>query len=367
MKIIQEALLRNIGKFKRESFSEDDDNNPESIFRATFGKKWYTWSFDSCRDSSFKDSESGFEWSEQSSWKDRSKRWENSSDVESDDELCTIGSYSDRTILGLPPTGPLKAEDVKKAFHLSALKWHPDKHEGPSQAMAAEKFKLCVNAYKSLCNALSLAVRIEWPCDLLLVMRMGLPYPVQIIELCLFCGDTTESAVHVLVMCPFAVATWDISMLTRHAHQGVQRSLHDVVVFAQQYVHEFITVNGTLSKVTNRVRDAFKWVALLSGRLKLNFDGAFDPTSGRGAVGVVAKDADGGFVAAMAKSVREVQSVEHAEILAAPEGVTLALSLGIASPIFEGDSAVVVAAVKRAGQIYSNIGTIVEDVKHLQK
>ncbi|XP_016648695.1 PREDICTED: uncharacterized protein LOC103328100 isoform X2 [Prunus mume] len=103
-------------KFKRESFSEDDDNNPESIFRATFGKKWYTWSFDSCRDSSFKDSESGFEWSEQSSWKDKSKRWENSSDAESDDESCTIGSYSDRTILGLPPTGPLKAEDVKKAI-----------------------------------------------------------------------------------------------------------------------------------------------------------------------------------------------------------------------------------------------------------
>ncbi|CAL9000836.1 unnamed protein product [Prunus brigantina] len=142
-------------EFKRESFSEDNDNNPEYIFRATFGKKWYTWSFDSGRDSSFKDSESGFEWTEQSSWKDKSKRWENSSDAESDDESCTIGCYSDRTILGLPPTGPLKTEDVKKAFHLSALKWHPDKHEGPSQAMAAEKFKLCVNAYKSLCNALS--------------------------------------------------------------------------------------------------------------------------------------------------------------------------------------------------------------------
>ncbi|KAK9949966.1 hypothetical protein M0R45_005473 [Rubus argutus] len=51
----------------------------------------------------------------------------------------------------------LKTEDVKKAFHLSALKWHPDKHQGPSQEMAAEKFKLCVNAYSSLCNALSAA------------------------------------------------------------------------------------------------------------------------------------------------------------------------------------------------------------------
>lgn len=143
-------------KLKRESFS-DDENHPETIFRATYGKRWYTWSFNSQRDSSFQDSASGFERREHSSWKDRSKRWENSSDIESDDEQCTIGSCSDRIILGLPSTGPLKTEDVKKAFHLSALKWHPDKHQGPSQEMAAEKFKLCVNAYNSLCNALSAA------------------------------------------------------------------------------------------------------------------------------------------------------------------------------------------------------------------
>ncbi|BBN67349.1 Chaperone DnaJ-domain superfamily protein, partial [Prunus dulcis] len=135
-------------KFKRESFSEDGDNNPESIFRATFGKKWYTWSFDSCRDSSFKDSESGFEWSEQSSWEDKSKRWENSSDVESDDESCTIGSYSigsysDRTILGLPPTVLFKHMTPSGSFHLSALKWHPDKHEGPSQCIIVN-WTVCV-------------------------------------------------------------------------------------------------------------------------------------------------------------------------------------------------------------------------------
>ncbi|KAM5577650.1 hypothetical protein ABKV19_008143 [Rosa sericea] len=142
-------------KLKRESFS-DDENHPETIFQATYGKRWYTWSFNSQRDS-FHDSASGFEWREPSSWKDKSKRWENISDVESDDEQCTIGSCSDRKILGLPSTGPLKTEDVKKAFHLSALKWHPDKHQGSSQEMAAEKFRLCVNAYNSLCNALSAA------------------------------------------------------------------------------------------------------------------------------------------------------------------------------------------------------------------
>ncbi|BFG35684.1 hypothetical protein CerSpe_219580 [Prunus speciosa] len=126
-------------------------------------------------------------------------------------------------------------------------------------------------------------------------------------------------------------------------------------------------INGTPFKVTNRVRDAVRWAAPPSSRLKFNFDGAFDPTSGKGVVGVVAKDADGGFVAAMAKSVGEVLSAEHAKILVAREGVALALSLGIASPIFEGDSAMVVAAIKRAGHDYSNIGTIIEDVKHLQR
>ncbi|XWS44784.1 hypothetical protein CRYUN_Cryun15aG0078100 [Craigia yunnanensis] len=140
-------------RFRRESFSEDFDQ-PETIFQATFGNKWYTWS--SRGDSSFQNSESGFEWREKSGWTNqRTKEWETTSETESDDEFYAVGSCSDRAILGLPPKGHLKIEDVKNAFRLSALKWHPDKHQGPSQAMAEEKFKLCVDAYKSLCHALA--------------------------------------------------------------------------------------------------------------------------------------------------------------------------------------------------------------------
>ncbi|XP_027364430.1 uncharacterized protein LOC113871529 isoform X2 [Abrus precatorius] len=138
-------------KIRRESFSEDFDVPTEQVFQATFGNRRYTWSFNNWRGSSER-STSGFEWREHSSW---ANKWKNESDAEYDDDSCCIGSSSDRTILGLPPTGPLRIEDVKNAFRLSALKWHPDKHHGPSQAMAEEKFKLCVNAYKTLCNALS--------------------------------------------------------------------------------------------------------------------------------------------------------------------------------------------------------------------
>ncbi|KAG5035932.1 hypothetical protein JHK87_010842 [Glycine soja] len=118
-------------KIRRESFSEDFDGHTEQIFQATFGNKWYTWSFNNWRSSSSEHSTSGFEWREHSN---RTNKWKNESDTEhEDDDSCCEGSSSDRTVLGLPPTGPLKIEDVKNAFRLSALKWHPDKHQGPSQ------------------------------------------------------------------------------------------------------------------------------------------------------------------------------------------------------------------------------------------
>ncbi|KAK8644514.1 hypothetical protein V6N13_123819 [Hibiscus sabdariffa] len=145
---------RSKGKLKRESFSEEFDH-PERIFQAKFGNKWYTWS--SGVDHSFKNPESGFDWRGKPGWTNqRTRAWEGASDEESEeDESFDVGSCSDREILGLPQTGPLMIEDVKNAFRISALKWHPDKHQGPLQEMAEEKFKLCVDAYKSLCHALS--------------------------------------------------------------------------------------------------------------------------------------------------------------------------------------------------------------------
>lgn len=106
------------GKIRRETFSEDFDS--ETTFQATFGKRWYTWSFRNWQGSFSENSTSGFEWREHSNWTNsRSRKWKSASDVESDDDddddSCCVGSPSDRTILGLPPTGPLKLEDVKNA------------------------------------------------------------------------------------------------------------------------------------------------------------------------------------------------------------------------------------------------------------
>lgn len=101
------------GKIRREfCFFEEFDGNPEQIFHGTFGNRCFT--FRNLNGSS-EHSASGFEWKEHSY---RTNKWRTASDDESDNEdhgSCCVGSSSDRTILGLPSTGPLKIEDVKNA------------------------------------------------------------------------------------------------------------------------------------------------------------------------------------------------------------------------------------------------------------
>lgn len=98
------------GKLRRESFS-DDFGDPETISRATFGNKRYMRS-----NKSFRSEPSGFEWREPLKWKNRRyKGWDATSETEYDNTSYSVGSHSDRTVLGLPPTGPLKIEDVKNA------------------------------------------------------------------------------------------------------------------------------------------------------------------------------------------------------------------------------------------------------------
>ncbi|XP_068658578.1 uncharacterized protein [Aristolochia californica] len=150
---------------RKDGFVSDYDEDPKTFFEATFGGRCFTWSFRPSEDHPFRSSTYGFQLkNDGSNWAKSNTRYWGSSDEtdetdntedDEDEQLCSIGSSTDRTVLGLPPTGSLKLEDVKSAFHAAAMKWHPDKHEGPYQKMAAEKFKLCVDAYESLRKALS--------------------------------------------------------------------------------------------------------------------------------------------------------------------------------------------------------------------
>lgn len=106
-------MVKFAGKFKRESFSDEEDD-PETMFQATFGNRWYTWSF---KHSYFQSSTFGHESREHRKWNSHiDEEGDATSERESSyDESCSVGSSHDRTILGLPPSGPLSIKDVKNA------------------------------------------------------------------------------------------------------------------------------------------------------------------------------------------------------------------------------------------------------------
>ncbi|QDZ20544.1 DnaJ-like protein [Chloropicon primus] len=61
---------------------------------------------------------------------------------------AAAGGGSDYDVLGVSPSST--KEEVKKAYRREALKWHPDRHNGPSKAQAEAKFKRISEAYSNI-------------------------------------------------------------------------------------------------------------------------------------------------------------------------------------------------------------------------
>ncbi|PWZ19088.1 hypothetical protein Zm00014a_015102 [Zea mays] len=145
------TLMFNLGGHYWKSF-DDDDECAHTPYGTYGGKKSFTWYWPG-EDDGLGSNPSGFQWREESqSAKSKEKFW-NESDVDEDEGSSRDDLRSYRISLGLPVLGPLKLDHIKAAFRASALKWHPDKHQGPSQAEAEEKFRRCVEAYNALTRA----------------------------------------------------------------------------------------------------------------------------------------------------------------------------------------------------------------------
>jgi len=130
----------------------DDDECADTPYGTFGGKRSFTWYWPGENDG-LGSSPSGFQWRDESqSSKSREKFW-NESDIDEEEELGHDDLRSYRASLGLPVLGPLQLDQIKAAFRASALKWHPDKHQGPSQGQAEEKFRRCVEAYNALSRA----------------------------------------------------------------------------------------------------------------------------------------------------------------------------------------------------------------------
>ncbi|XP_010265925.1 PREDICTED: uncharacterized protein LOC104603556 [Nelumbo nucifera] len=135
-------------------FCFGDEEEVETIFQSAFGGgRYFYWSFINEEDSRWRNS------SYYSNKYQGSQNWKywSGDEYEASTEHDTSQSNltSERLALGLSASGSLKLEEVKNAYRVCALKWHPDRHQGSSKAVAEEKFKLCSAAYQSLCDKLA--------------------------------------------------------------------------------------------------------------------------------------------------------------------------------------------------------------------
>ncbi|KAL6337421.1 hypothetical protein AAG906_036735 [Vitis piasezkii] len=132
----------------------EDDIEVETILRSAFGgSRTFYWSFINEENPQW-GSSSGYRNNYRSSWNWRDRMDEEYGySTDSDSSESDLASH--RMALGLSVSGPLKLEEVKNAYRTCALKWHPDRHQGASKAIAEEKFKLCSAAYQSLCDKLA--------------------------------------------------------------------------------------------------------------------------------------------------------------------------------------------------------------------
>ncbi|KAK6289631.1 hypothetical protein POUND7_001172 [Theobroma cacao] len=139
-------------------FCEDDDDDIETIFRSAFGgNRFFYWSFINEEHHQWRSSSRYSNNYEKSwNWRYRFNEDSDSSTESGSSESSDQDTAADRRALGLSASGPLTLEDVKNAYRISALKWHPDRHHGSSKAVAEEKFKLCNSAYQSLCDKLAM-------------------------------------------------------------------------------------------------------------------------------------------------------------------------------------------------------------------
>lgn len=122
----------------------DSDSEVDTIFGSAFGGQNV---YGSCREKVFNWRYSRYRNEHSWEWKDESRNY--------NDAMENSSLTSDRAALGLTISGPLKLDEVKKAYRACALKWHPDRHQGSTKAFAEEKFKHCTAAYKAICDNLA--------------------------------------------------------------------------------------------------------------------------------------------------------------------------------------------------------------------
>ncbi|KAK9936175.1 hypothetical protein M0R45_013032 [Rubus argutus] len=115
----------------------------------------------------------------------------------------------------------------------------------------------------------------------------------------------------------------------------------------------------------NKKRTHAHWDPPPIGRLKINLDGAYRAVTASGGIGVVVRNDVGQCLATLQRSLLFLSSAFHAEAEACRAALLIANAQGWDELLVETDCSILVAALTRPGEDYSDIGWIIGDCKDL--
>lgn len=107
------------------------------------------------------------------------------------------------------------------------------------------------------------------------------------------------------------------------------------------------------------------WLLSFELFLKANFDGAVFRELGEASIGVVIRDYKGMVLASMSERIILPPSVANLEALAVVRALNFAHEIGFPKIVLEGDSEVVIKALRREEESFASSGHLIAEAKSL--
>ncbi|XP_065620311.1 uncharacterized protein LOC136063608 [Quercus suber] len=127
--------------------------------------------------------------------------------------------------------------------------------------------------------------------------------------------------------------------------------------------HRANRVQQSHTTVTNTSQ--VTWIPPPANSLKINFDGALFKDINKAGLGVVIRNDHGQVIASLSEQIQMPFSSDLVEALAAARAISFAYELSFTNYVLEGDSDVVIKALKHSDDSLSSFGHILASAKTL--
>ena len=156
----------------------------------------------------------------------------------------------------------------------------------------------------------------------------------------------------------FAMLAWNIWFRRNQARTAPPGwPLEQIAQHAYQSLQEFRSAQPMKSMAATS--GLVRWQPPPAILIKVNFDGAVFKDDERAGIGVVVRDSQGLVLASLSQNIPLPHSVVNLEILATCRALEFSLELGFDKAILEGDSLIVMSALRDPSPSLASFGLLV--------